>query len=251
MSDELQAIAKHLRQARRVLFITGAGLSAESGLPTYRGIGGLYNQDLTEDGVRIEDAISGLMLASRPDITWKYLAQIESSCRRAGFNRGHQIIADIERTKPESWVLTQNIDGFHSAAGTRNLIEIHGRFSDLACTACDHAATVANYGELEKIPPHCPRCGALVRPGVVLFGEMLPETAVATLVREMEQGFDMVFSIGTTSQFPYIARPVMLAPMWNAVSVEINPGETPVSGMVNYKISSGALETLEALWQAI
>ena len=79
----LDAVAEHLRHARRALFITGAGISADSGLPTYRGVGGLYDSDETEDGMRIEDALSGQVFATRPDITWKYLIQIEENCRGA------------------------------------------------------------------------------------------------------------------------------------------------------------------------
>ena len=81
--SHLEQVAEHLRDARRVLFITGAGISADSGLPTYRGVGGLYDSDETEEGMRIEDALSGQIFAVRPDITWKYLIQIEKTCRAA------------------------------------------------------------------------------------------------------------------------------------------------------------------------
>ena len=114
-------IAAEMRRARRLLFITGAGISADSGLPTYRGIGGLYNDQTTEDHFSIETALSGAMLDAQPAITWKYLHQIESTCRGARFNDAHAIIADLDNHF-EVCVLTQNIDGFHRNAGSRYLI---------------------------------------------------------------------------------------------------------------------------------
>ena len=242
-------IAKTLGRARRVLFITGAGISADSGLPTYRGIGGLYNDQATEESFSIETALSGTMLEAYPAITWKYLGQIESACRGAKFNEAHTIIAEWQ-DQFEVCVLTQNIDGFHRDAGSRNLIEIHGDIHDLFCTRCDYTATVVDYSSLE-IPPACPRCQALVRPRVVLFGEMLPSAAIQHLYAELDQGFDLVFSIGTTSVFPYIAGPVARASQSGFPTVEINPGDTHVTGLVSYKLAAGAVVSLRAIREAL
>lgn len=241
-------IADEMRRARRLLFITGAGISADSGLPTYRGIGGLYNDCATEDEFSIETALSGSMLQARPAITWKYLHQIENSCRGACHNDAHAIIAGLQ-DRFEVCVLTQNIDGFHRDAGSRNLIEIHGDIHDLHCTRCDYAATVADYSALE-LPPSCPRCRAPVRPRVVLFGEMLPSDAIQHLYRELDKGFDMVFSVGTTSVFPYIAGPVVQASQSGVPTVEINPTDTHVTPFVEYKLASGAAASLRAIKQA-
>ena len=241
-------VAAELRRARRLLFITGAGISADSGLPTYRGIGGLYNDQATEDRFSIETALSGSMLEANPAITWKYLHQIEHSCRGACFNDAHAIIAELQ-DRFEVCVLTQNIDGFHRDAGSRNLIEIHGDIHDLQCTRCAYAATVPDYGALE-LPPVCPRCRAPVRPRVVLFGEMLPSDAIQHLYQELDQGFDLVFSIGTTSVFPYIAGPVVQACQAGVPTVEINPTETSVTPFVQYKLAAGAAVSLRAVWQA-
>lgn len=240
-------IAEELRRARRVLFVTGAGISADSGLPTYRGIGGLYNDQTTEDSFSIETALSGSMLETNPAITWKYLHQIEHSCRGARFNDAHAIIAEWQ-DHFEVCVLTQNIDGFHRDAGSRNLIEIHGDIHDIHCTRCDYAATVSDYSDL-NLPPACPRCHALVRPRVVLFGEVLPTPAIQQLYRELDQGFDLVFSIGTTSVFPYIAGPVVQANQMGIPTVEINPGETNVTRFVDYKLAAGAAVSLRAIRQ--
>lgn len=242
-------IAEQMRIARRLLFITGAGISADSGLPTYRGIGGLYNDRHTEENLPIESALSGSMLATRPEITWKYLSQIESSCRGASFNEAHAIIAAWQ-DKFEVCVLTQNIDGFHRDAGSRNLIEMHGDIHDLLCTRCSYRATVPDYSQLH-IPPPCPQCQAPLRPRVVLFGEALPSDALQHLYRELDRGFDLVFSIGTTSVFPYIAGPVVQASQSGVPTVEINPANTHVTHFVDYKLASGAARSLSALRQAL
>lgn len=247
MDEFITQVAHHLRRAERILFITGAGLSADSGLPTYRGIGGLYNEKLTAEDVPIEEALSGHMLLQRPELTWKYIAEVERACRGADFNAGHQVMAEIEAQKPGTWVLTQNVDGFHRRAGSRNLIEIHGRITDLYCTVCPYAQNIDDFSNLQ-IPPACPQCGKLLRPDVVLFGEMLPQTPVDKLYNELNRGFDLVFSVGTTSVFPYIAEPVRLARNWGAPTVEINPGETEISHLVDYQIRAGAADVLTRLW---
>ena len=250
MEDRLDKAADLLRPSSRVLFITGAGISADSGLPTYRGIGGLYNEIETEDGVAIEEALSGQMLQRQPELTWKYIHQIEGACRGAQPNRAHEVLAELEERLEHVCVLTQNVDGFHRQAGSRNIIDIHGDIHDLLCVACDHRQTVPDYTDVEAVPS-CPRCGAAVRPNVVLFGELLPTDKVGHLQRELEGGFDAVFTIGTSSGFPYIAGPVLSARRAGIPTVEINPGETEVSPLVDIKLSTGAAAAFEALWQRL
>lgn len=245
----LEDVAALLASARSVLFITGAGISADSGLPTYRGIGGLYEDADAEEGIPIEVALSGSMLRTRPEVAWRHIHRIEVACRGARFNRAHEIIAELERRLPRVWVLTQNVDGFHRAAGSRNVIEIHGNVHDLSCTQCDWRERVPDFSAL-AIPPYCQRCGGLVRPDVVLFGEWLPQAAVAEMTTQLGRGFDLVFSVGTTSAFPYIAGPVVTARRAGLPTVEINPGTTEVSHFAEHRIRAGARDALEALWQA-
>ncbi|MFA5261628.1 MAG: NAD-dependent protein deacylase [Candidatus Omnitrophota bacterium] len=246
----LDQAAGFLKAAKSVLFITGAGISAESGLPTYRGLGGMYNDRLTEDGVPVETALAGVTLQRSPDVTWKYLALLEEKCRGAVFNQAHRIIADIERQWPRVWVLTQNIDGFHRDAGSKHVIEIHGNIHRVLCASCGFRQEIRNFSEIE-IPPPCPRCGHLMRPDVVLFGETLPVEAVTTLIEQMEQGFDLYFSIGTTSVFPYIRQPLEDAQRRGRRTVEINPEETEVSSLVDARISSRAVDALSRIWDAV
>jgi len=248
--EHLAHIAERLATARSALFITGAGISADSNLPTYRGIGGLYECADTEEGMPIEVALSGDMLLRRPEIAWGHISRIELACRGATHNRGHEVIAHLESKLERGWVLTQNVDGFHRAAGSTNIIDIHGDVRELICTRCSWRETVDSYDGLD-IPPDCPECGALIRPDVVLFGEMLPHTKLALLQYQAELGFDIVFSIGTSSLFPYVVEPVIAARRWGIPTVEINPGATDISRMVDHKISAGAAEALDALWRLL
>ena len=241
-SSILQSVAAELHSARRLLFITGAGVSADSGLPTYRGVGGLYNHEATEDGMEIEDALSGDCLVTHPEITWKYLLQIRQNCQAVLPNAAHRAIAALERTH-EVVVLTQNIDGLHSQAGSSRVIEIHGNQAVRYCMRCHAPADASDC----SLPPRCACCGGVVRPGVVLFGESLPEAALMTLQEELDQGFDMVFVIGTTAVFPYIAAPVMQAARLGIPTVEINPARTRLSSLVRYYVPLGAVEAFAVI----
>lgn len=249
-AQTLDEVAGLIREADRVLFITGAGISADSGMPTYRGIGGLYHERLTGDGLSIEEALSGEMMEARPEIAWKYIAEIEANCRGAEPNIAHRIIAAIEQERQGVWVLTQNVDGLHRAAGSHNLIEIHGTVHRLRCTECTHSRTVPDYSGL-RIPPECPACGGMLRPDVVLFGEMLPDVPLTRLERVLEKGVDLVVSIGTTSIFPYISGPVWWAQQTGVPTVEINPGETEVSRIVTHRLKQRAAEALPEIWRRL
>jgi NAD-dependent deacetylase len=242
-------VVELMRASRSILFITGAGLSADSGLPTYRGVGGLYEGRDAEEGLPIEALLSGDCLDVRPDLTWKYLLQIERATRGAKPNRGHEVIAEAESRFERVWVLTQNVDGLHRQAGSRNVIDIHGDLRRLRCTHCPYEQAVEDYTHLPVLP-RCPDCKWIVRPNVVLFGETLPAPQVAANDTETKRGFDLVFSVGTTSVFPYIAAPVLDAYHFHKPSVEINPGNTDVTEFVTVKLKLGAAAALEAIWAA-
>lgn len=246
IETSINQIAARLDRAQRVLFITGAGISADSGLPTYRGVGGLYNGNDTEDGMPIEDALSGDVFAAQPEVTWKYLLQIERNCRGAEPNAAHRFIAALERRLSGVLVLTQNVDGLHRQAGSRNLIEIHGGLRNLHCTICDFGTIGQDYAQL-AMPPRCPHCSAIVRPDIVLFGEALPAGAIDRLFAEMQRGFDMVFIIGTSAVFPYISQPVEWAAQCGIPTVEINPVRTHLSEIVDFQLPLGAVGAMNAI----
>lgn len=244
--DEVELLSSQLRQAQRVLVITGAGISADSGLPTYRGVSGLYTHANPVEGLPIETLLSGEMFSRRPDLTWKYLREIEEACRGARPNAGHRAIAQLESLLPEVWVLTQNIDGLHRAAGSQRVIEIHGTIHKLRCTNCAYTDVVNCFSGLAEVPT-CPECQAVVRPDVVLFGEYLRAENERTFKRELAAGFDVVCSVGTSSPFPYIVRPVVAARKQGKFTAEINPGETAVSKFVDIHVKRGASEVLTAV----
>jgi len=241
-----------VRDAGSILFITGAGISADSGLPTYRGVGGLYDDQQTEEGMSIEEALSGMTFLARPDITWKYLWQIGSACHGARPNAAHRIIVSIEKEKPDSWVLTQNVDGLHKTAGSQNLIEVHGNAFRLFCCDCqasfDADDTLEGYSGRHPLPPRCTVCNGVIRPDVVLFGEMLPFGAVDLMGKLHEKHFGLVISIGTSGVFQYIIEPVVTAKNRGIPTVEINPTDTPVSHVFEHRIRLGAAEAMERIW---
>lgn len=228
--------------------MTGAGMSADSGLPTYRGVGGLYDNVETEEGVAIEQALGGAMFASRPALTWKYISRIEAACRGAQPNAGHAVLARLQARYQHLCILTQNVDGLHRLAGSRDVIEMHGNIHRLLCTACGWHADVDDFSHLDGVlPPRCPVCSSVIRPDVVLFGEMLPARAVARYEAAVADKLDAVVVIGTSAVFPYIVEPVCEASRRAIPAIEINPQETEVSSFCSLTLKSPAAQALPAI----
>lgn len=247
MDRATQQLGEALRAAERILIITGAGLSADSGLPTYRGVGGLYNGH-TEDGLPIETALSGPMLHLDPALCWKYLAEIGRACVTARPNAGHVAIAELQRRKVNCWVLTQNVDGYHLAAGSppERLIEIHGTLSPLFCMACGEPSNELNAHLNRPLPPRC-GCGGALRPPVVLFDEMLPESALARLREVSARGFDAVVAVGTSASFAYIVEPLLRARHGGGFTAQIDPAASELSLMVDVHVAARASDVLPQL----
>jgi len=248
----LARAAAALRAARRILVITGAGLSADSGLPTYRGLGGLYN-GVTSEGLPIETALSGPMLERDPALCWKYLAQLGEACLGAQPNAAHYAIAQLQQAKPECWVLTQNIDGYHRQAGSpdERLIEIHGQLAPLYCRACGAVSERLREILGQPLPPRCDVCNGILRPSVVLFEEMLPQRAIEALYQQVALGFDLVLVIGTTASFPYILQPIAETRAAGGFAIEINPLRSALSATMDVFFESGALEVMPELMSHI
>jgi NAD-dependent deacetylase len=244
-------VAGLIARAERLLFITGAGISADSGLPTYRGVGGLYQDRHTADDIPVEVALSGGMFEYRPAITWKYIWQVGEACVRARPNDAHRCLAALEARKADVWVITQNVDGLHRAAGSRNLVEVHGHAFDLYCVACGQAcdaqALINGYGAPVELPPRCPSCGGIVRPDVVLFGEALSPRTMRAFRDLSSKSFDAVVSVGTSAVFPYIAKWVLDAQRTAVPTIEINPVGTELSEAFDHRIRMGAVDAVRAL----
>jgi NAD-dependent deacetylase len=168
LDTALTRAAELLRRADRVAVLTGAGVSAESGVPTFRGAGGLW------EGQRVEDVATPGAFARDPSLVWRFYNARRAGLRTVQPNPGHRALVDMEdRWGSERFTLvTQNVDGLHRAAGSRHVLEVHGTLSRVRCTTCPR---VEDRG-LEELPdlPRCD-CGGLLRPDIVWFGEYLPE----------------------------------------------------------------------------
>jgi len=236
-----------LRGVRSMGAITGAGVSAESGIPTYRGSGGLY--DDPEEGDRTVEALSGPTLRRDPDRTWHVVAELARRSVAARPNPGHEALARIEAALPRFVLLTQNVDGLHREAGSRNVIDIHGDVLDTRCMACGLTGRLTRE-ELRELDaaPSCPACDGTLRPDAVLFGEMLPAAKVASMQAAFyDDPPELVLIAGTTAVFPYIADPVAHAARSGRLTVEVNPEPTFVSDAVRWSIRGTAGTVLPAI----
>jgi NAD-dependent deacetylase len=249
--ETITAVRTLIERAERLLFVTGAGISADSGLPTYRGVAGLYEGRVTDEGCPVEVALSAPMFERRPEVTWKYIWQVGEACVKAKPNDAHRFLAALEAGKADVWVVTQNVDGLHRAAGSRNLVEVHGHAFDLYCVSCsaDFAARdiIDGYAEAYEAPPRCAHCGGLVRPDVVLFGEALSSRTIRAFRMLETKSFDAVVSIGTTGMFPYISQYVVAARRQGVPTVEINPAYTELSDLFDHRLEMGAVAAVQAL----
>ena len=243
--NELAQIGRVLQRVERVCVLTGAGISAESGLPTYRGTGGLYNDIEVEAGLPIEEILHERTLARDPALTWKYISQIGDACRRVTYNDAHSILSKWSKHF-ELTIVTQNIDGFHKDSGSHEVIELHGNLRELYCLECE-AEFNFELVAVNDLPPLFTKCGGLIRPRVVLFGEMLPLKALAQYQAALAKGFDVIMAIGTTAGFPYIQEPIIEFSRAGGTTIEINPDTTILSQHVSFRIPHSAAEALKCV----
>ena len=237
MPDGLVA---RLAGVRRLGIITGAGISAESGIPTYRGIGGVYADP--KRGDELIESLSGHTLRDDPDRTWRALAELAAHSRGAVPNAGHDAIVRMEQKVDEFVLLTQNVDGLHAAAGSRNIIDVHGSIHATRCLDCGDESTmdVEDLARLEASPV-CGACGGRLRPGAVLFGEQLSDRAVERMNREFTLNPpDTLVVVGTSALFGYITGPVVEAARAGRLTIEINPERTHLSPVVTHHLPGKA-----------
>jgi NAD-dependent deacetylase len=246
-----QPLLEGLASVRSVGAITGAGVSSESGIPTYRGKGGLY--DDPDEGDRTVEALSGPTLLDDPDRTWRTVAELARRAGAAEPNDAHRALARIEERVERFVLLTQNVDGLHQLAGSRNVIDIHGNVFATRCMACGVGGRLDPSSlELLDESPRCGRCGGILRPDAVLFGEMLPGDKIARIRSELiDDPPDMVIVAGTSALFPYITDPVVVAIRAGKLTVEVNPEPTLLTGEVDFALAGPAGSYLPAIARAI
>ncbi len=238
----ISAIRDLIRTARSVAVLTGAGISAESGIPTFRDAGGLWRN------FRAEDLATPQAFARDPKLVWEWYNWRRSLIAQAEPNAGHYALAELEKRIPDFTLITQNVDGLHDRAGSMRLLKIHGDIWTLRCTACGCERRDLR-PSLPQLPPLCEcggPCQGFARPGVVWFGEGLPP-AIWAKSEEAAANADVFLVIGTSAMVYPAAGLVHLAQASGAKVVEVNPAETPVSRMVAFTWRAPAAEALPLL----
>jgi NAD-dependent deacetylase len=224
--------------AASVAVLTGAGISAESGIPTFRGAGGLWRK------YRSENLATPEAFARDPQLIWEWYDWRRSVIATAEPNPGHRALAELERRSPQFTLVTQNVDGLHDRAGSRRLLKVHGDIWTLRCTACKREWQDLR-PSLPQLPPLC-ACGNMGRPGVVWFGEALPQD-VWSEAQAAVSSAEILLVVGTSAVVYPAAGLVQLAQSAGAKVVEINVAETPVSGQVDLSWRATAAEALSEL----
>jgi len=243
--------AQLLRGARRAVIFTGAGISAESGVPTFR-------DDLTGLWARFDaqQLATAEAFHADPDLVWGWYEWRRARVRRAEPNPGHLAIATVEARIPATTLITQNVDDLHERAGTRAAIHLHGSlFTPRCVAAAAHPATLEDAYDSEAAqshegrripPPQCMSCQALVRPGVVWFGEALPEAALTAAINAAAT-CDVLLSVGTSGVVYPAAEIPRIAASSGATVIQINPEPTPLDRISAINLRGTAAQVLPSL----
>lgn len=246
----LNDAAKLLGQARHVVVFTGAGISAESGVPTFRdALTGLWSrfdaQSLATPQAFHED----------PDLVWGWYEWRRQMVRRVRPNHGHLAVARLAAHVPELTVITQNVDDLHERAGSESVVHLHGSLFAPRCDSCGRPAPLPTTDdqpdEGRRVPPPwCATCFGLIRPGVVWFGEQLPEEALETAARAAST-CDVLLTIGTSGLVYPAAEIPRLAARSGAAVIQVNPQPTPLDPVARVNLPGPAAEILPALVSAV
>lgn len=229
-------MVERLRTARSVLFLTGAGISAESGLPTFRGAGGWWRTH------RVEDLASPAGFARDPRLVWTWYDERRAAYVRAEPNAGHVAIARLEERYGDFTVATQNVDSLHLRAGSRNVVELHGNLREARCDGCGERRPLENGRPFDRIE-HA--CGGRFRPDIVWFGEPLPAAAWEAAAGAAQRA-DVVFAVGT-SGIVHPAASLATLHARHAFVVEVNPHESALTPRADVSLRGPAATILPAL----
>lgn len=238
--DSFEAIAADMRSASHIVAFTGAGISSESGIPTYRGEGGLWTKYDPSKYASISH------FRRDPSYYWNFFKDVRYPIlKKAKPNKAHLALAEIETCANLRSVITQNIDGLHQEAGSSCVIELHGTTRTIICTDCAKPFTIGEaYAELKKrIPPLCSRCGGILRPNVVFFGETLDPQILQNVYSQI-RGCDFLLAVGS-SLVVYPAADIPLrAKRSGATLAIINKESTPLDSVADYVIQDAAGKVL-------
>jgi NAD-dependent deacetylase len=246
----LEQAGAWIEEASTIAVLTGAGISAESGIPTFRGAGASSLESRTTarkqpvpslwKNFRPEDLATPDAFARDPNTVWEWYDWRRALIHEAQPNPGHLALAELERRTARCTLITQNVDGLHQRAGSRNVLEVHGSIWNLRCTRCRRTWRDASVPL--NIPPRC-ECGALARPGVVWFGEMLPEE-IWWSAEQAAASCDVFLVVGTSAVVYPAAGLIPLARASGAKVVEVNTARTAASSGVDCVLTGPAGEIL-------
>jgi NAD-dependent deacetylase len=236
LPDSPKGVISALRDTGRVVALTGSGISAESGVPTFREAQtGLWERYDPQELATPE------AFARDPRLVWEWYEWRRNLVAKAEPNPGHRALAELERRIAGFTLVTQNVDGLHERAGSGNVVELHGNILRSKCSFEDVVVQLEEHDD--SVPPRCARCGAFLRPDVVWFGEMLPAGALEA-ASEAARECDLFLSIGTSSLvYPAAALPYEALEN-GATLVEVNPSETPLTPHADYSLRGPAGEVL-------
>jgi NAD-dependent deacetylase len=225
-----------------VVVLTGAGISAESGVPTFRGEEGLWHN------YRAEQLATPRAFHRDPALVWEWYNWRRGLIGACAPNAAHKTLVEMENALSDFTLITQNVDGLHRAAGSRNILELHGNIWRTRCLGCGNTIT-DHRGPLPDIPPRCSKCNGLLRPDVVWFGESLSEAILRTAWATAER-CRLMLVIGTSAVVHPAASLPLVAQRNGARLVEVNPAETPLSEYVDETLRGPAAEVLPDWWKA-
>ncbi|HXV39080.1 MAG TPA: NAD-dependent deacylase [Nitrosopumilaceae archaeon] len=235
-----ESVSDKLHQAKKIVFVTGAGISQESGIPTFRGNDGLWKK---YDPMKLATIDA---FYDDPKLVWEWYEDRRKNILAAKPNAGHVAIADLTKHK-EVWVLTQNIDGLHQRAGCKNVLELHGSIITIKCTVCNFKDKITK--RFSEIPPHC-KCGNILRPDVVWFGEPLPQDVWGEAIMQASLCDVMIVAGTSLSVSPANLLPIH-AKQNGALVIEVNPEKTPMSQSMDLSIRSTSAKALPELVSVI
>ena len=234
--DTFRPVADNLRNAEKLVFVTGAGISQESGIPTFRGKDGLWRK---YDAMKLATIDA---FYEDPKLVWEWYEERRQNILAAKPNPGHVAIAELERHK-QVHVLTLNVDGLHQRAGSKQVYELHGSIITIKCTVCDFKDKITS--SLSELPPLC-KCGNILRPDVVWFGEPLPQDVWQDAMVQASS-CDVMIVVGTS----LVVSPANLLPVYakqnGATVIEVNLEETPMSSSMDLSLRSSAAKALPEL----
>lgn len=237
----LSLVRHKLSTARSVTVLTGAGISADSGVPTFRGADGLWKQ------YRAEDLATPEAFARDPQLVWEWYNWRRELIATKRPNPAHEAVASMEQRFEQFWLITQNVDGLHRDAGSRRLSEIHGNIWKVRCTRC------RDVSENRDVPiallPLCQSCGGLLRPHIVWFGESLAEEDLEQSATALQRS-DVCLIIGTSGLVYPAARFGAIAKQAGAFIVEINLDSTPQSNLADATLQGRARDLVPLLLEA-